>query len=535
LLGALAVILVTTMAVFGLTVGDPVPRAVGLLALGTLLAGSVWLICSQARQSAVRSWFVVWSFAFVSVIAFAIGGIAGNQSLYMAMAVLSAGLLLGPRAAVITTVCGALAASLVGWLMTTGRLPSPALASVSPTDAASWIRVISNAVMVWVFAAFVVTSVVSLLERAVRRAAEIEEQLRDSEARWRSIVHSAIDGIVVIDRRGRIEAFNPAAERMFGYAEHEVLGQNVHILMPSPDREAHDGYISRYLETGAPKIIGIGREVEGVRRNGVVFPLHLAVSEMTLKGERKFTGILHDLTSRVRMEKQLREREALAHLGEMAGVIAHEVRNPLAGIRGAIQIIGSRVAPGSGDASVVDEIVKRIDGLASLVKDLLLFARPPQLKPATVSVSDLVAQTARLLASDPNMRDVRVQIGGDAAPIVADPELLKIAFMNVLLNGAHAIQGHGVIRVSVDAVDHVCRVQFHDDGPGIPTAVREKMFTPFFTTKSRGTGLGLATTKRLVDAHGGQIEIDCPPSGGTVVTIQLPASRVQGHDADAHV
>jgi two-component system sensor kinase FixL len=351
----------------------------------------------------------------------------------------------------------------------------------------------------------------------------LHEQLRSSEAHWRSIVESAVDGIVVIDARGRIEAFNPAAERLFGYGEADVVGRNVNMLMPSPYHEEHDGYLARYLQTGAARIIGIGREVRARRADGSTLPVHLSVGEMTVNGDRKFTGILHDLSTRVRMEEQLREQTAMAHLGEMAAVIAHEVRNPLAGIRGAVQVIGSRLAPDSRDAAVAGEIVKRIDGLNDLMKDLLLFARPPQPKPAVVDVAALISSIADLLAEDPSVGDVRVQIAGAAPNIMADADLLKIAFINLIMNGAHAMDGQGVVRVTVETTASICRIAFQDSGPGIPSDIREKIFTPFFTTKSKGTGLGLPTTKRLVDAHAGRIEIICPPEGGTIVTVQLPA------------
>jgi two-component system sensor kinase FixL len=136
----------------------------------------------------------------------------------------------------------------------------------------------------------------------------LEDRLRASEARWRSILESAVDAIVVIDARGCIEWFNPAAERMFGYAEADMIGKNVNILMPSPYHEEHDGYMAHYLTTGEKKIIGIGREVTGLRRDGTTFPVWLSVGEMQVNGERKFTGILADLTARVRMEEQLREQ-----------------------------------------------------------------------------------------------------------------------------------------------------------------------------------------------------------------------------------
>jgi PAS domain S-box-containing protein len=351
----------------------------------------------------------------------------------------------------------------------------------------------------------------------------LEERLRQSEARWRAVVESAVDGIVVIDARGRIEAFNPAAEQLFGYREAEVIGQNVNVLMPAPYHDEHDGYLARYLVSGVPTIIGAGREVTGRRRDGTTFPLHLSVGEMVVAGERRFTGILHDLSGRVAMEERLREQAALARLGEMAAVIAHEVKNPLAGVRGAVQVIGGHLPPQSRDAAVAREIIARIDGLNELMKDLLLFARPPQPRPVPVDMATLVSSIAELLATDPAVAGVVVDIVGAAPPIAADPDLLKIVFVNLLVNGAHAMQGRGILRVSVGARDGGCRVAVQDSGPGIPADIREKIFTPFFTTKSRGSGLGLPTAKRLVEAHAGTIRIDCPPEGGTRVTVDLPA------------
>lgn len=340
-----------------------------------------------------------------------------------------------------------------------------------------------------------------------------------------ALLDSAVDGIVVIDAHGRIETFNPAAERLFGYRESEVVGCNVSMLMPAPYHDEHDGYLGRYLATGEAKIIGIGREVTGLRRDGSTFPVHLSVGEMSLDGERKFTGILHDLSARVRMEEQLREHAALVKLGEMAAVVAHEVKNPLAGIRGAVQVIGSRLPRDSKDAAIAGEIVARIDTLNGLMQDLLLFARPPQPKPRPTEVSLLVATTADLLSRDSAIGAIRVEIEGSAPPIQADPELLKVVFLNLLINAAHAMGGRGRILVSVTSTGTLCHVTFIDGGPGISPDIRDKIFTPFFTTKARGTGLGLATAKRFVEAHRGTIRIDCPPGGGTTVTVELPLAE----------
>jgi two-component system, LuxR family, sensor kinase FixL len=355
----------------------------------------------------------------------------------------------------------------------------------------------------------------------------LEEQLRASEARWRSIIDSAVDGIVVIDQFGRVEAFNPAAERLFGYAEDAIVGQNVNTLMPSPYHEEHDRYLARYLATGTAKIIGIGREVTGRRQNGTVFPVHLSVGEFNLQGERKFTGILHDLSGRVQMEEQLRERAALARLGEMAAVIAHEVRNPLAGIRGAIQTIGTRLPAESGDGAMLKEIVSRIDSLNEMMKEVLLFARPPQPRPKPTEIVPLVQMTANLLREDPALHGIRVDVGGSTPAIPADAEMLKIVFQNLLVNGAHAMGGQGRINVDVKTVATSCVIAFTDEGPGIPSDVLDKIFMPFFTTKARGSGLGLPTAKRLIEAQNGDISIECPTTGGTTVIVTLPVSQVK--------
>lgn len=347
---------------------------------------------------------------------------------------------------------------------------------------------------------------------------------RVAEARWRAVIDAAVDGIIVIDARGRIEVFNTAAQSMFGYTEAEAVGQNVGLLMTEPDRSHHDAYISHHLRTGERKIIGIGRSVTGRRKDGQSFPVHLSVGEMAIDGEAHFTGILHDLSSRADLEDRLREATAMARLGEMAAVIAHEVKNPLAAVRGAIQVIGSRMKSDASDAAIVREIIARLDALNNLMQDLLVFSRPPAPKPSDTVLRTLLESVVNLLKSDPGFGLLEVVVDGDVPAVAADPALLTIVFQNLLINSAQAMQGRGRIDVSLREEAGWYKVAVIDRGPGIPAEIRAVLFRPFKTTKARGTGLGMATAKRLVELHGGRIGVICPPGGGTTVTVELPVS-----------
>ena len=356
------------------------------------------------------------------------------------------------------------------------------------------------------------------------RRVEVEEALRKSEERLRSIVESAVDAIIVIDERGLIQAFNPSAERMFGYRIGDVLGRNVNMLMPSPDRERHDGYLHHYLTTGEQKIIGIGREVTALRKDGTTFPVHLSVGEMASQGgKRSFTGILHDLSDRVVLEQRLTEQKSLAKLGEMAAVVAHEVKNPIAGIRGALQVITSRMPAEQRDRAILLDIITRLDALNRIVQDMLMFARPRQLRQEPIPLGVLMTDTASLITRDPTMQNLEIAVVG-AADITGDRELLQVVFQNILMNAAQAMEGEGRIDVAITQPDGTCRVTITDRGPGMPEEIREKAFEAFLTTKHRGTGLGLPIARRVIEAHGGAIQIDVPATGGTIISVDLPAT-----------
>jgi two-component system sensor kinase FixL len=367
----------------------------------------------------------------------------------------------------------------------------------------------------------VVGAVVTARDQTAQRRAE--RNLRSSEARGRAIIETAVDAIILIDRRGRIEAFNPAAERLFGYSAHEVMGRNVSMLMPEPYASEHDHYLRRYSMTGERHIIGIGREVTARRRDGTVFPAHLSVAELSIEGEVKFTGIVRDLTERVKLEVKLREESGLVRLGELAAVLAHEVKNPLAAVSGAIQVLSGRL-PTEDDREIVGEVLRRLDALSAMMSDLLLFARPPKPKRSPVQIAELVEGLVAFMRHDRNWADVRMLVEGEAPLVHADAELLKVALQNLLVNAAQAMQMRGDILVGMDVVGDTVRIDVVDSGSGIPPEVQARVFTPFFTTKSRGTGLGLPTVRRIAEAHGGTVEIVSSDAGGTRVRFALPVN-----------
>ncbi len=237
----------------------------------------------------------------------------------------------------------------------------------------------------------------------------------------------------------------------------------------------------------------------------------------------QYIAIRYDITERKASEAALREQAALAQLGKMAAVVAHEVRNPLAGIRGALQVIARRLPEGGRERSIAAEIISRIDTLNNIVQDLLQFARPRQPVLVDVPIADVVRETATLLREDPNLTNLKIEMEAGPAKVTADREQLKLAILNLLMNSAQAMHGHGTIQISTRESNGFVELRILDQGPGIPADVREHLFEPFFTTKHRGTGLGLATSRRIFEAHHGSLELECPPDGGTIAVIRLPA------------
>jgi len=326
--------------------------------------------------------------------------------------------------------------------------------------------------------------------------------------------------VATTDVKGRITYANDKFCQISKYAREELLGQDHRII--------NSGYHPKEFIRDLWQTIANGQiwrgEIRNRAKDGSLYWVDTTIVPFLDERGRpyQYMAIRSDITERKRSEALLREQAALARLGEMAAVVAHEVKNPLAGIRGALQVIGTRMPEGARDRLVLKDVVDRLDGLNDIVQDLLVFARPREPELAPVSLDVLLQRITSLLKKDPAHTGTAVDITASPVAISADAEQLQIVLVNLILNAVQATEGAGRIRVNVTTGDGMCRITIADDGPGIPPDVRERVFEPFFTTKHRGTGLGLPTAKRIIERHHGTITIDCPPPRGTVVTIALP-------------
>jgi len=202
--------------------------------------------------------------------------------------------------------------------------------------------------------------------------------------------------------------------------------------------------------------------------------------------------------------------------------VAHEVRNPLAGVKGAIQVLMSRRSADDSELPVMRDIVTRIDALSELINDLMVFARPRPPRLTAVEIQSVLADAITIVRRDPSAHEVEIVVEGEDMSVTADGEMVRATVLNLLLNAAQAMAGQGRIVVSTGHSDGSAIVTIRDTGPGIPPEIRDQIFEPFFTTKARGGGLGLPIAKRTVELHGGSLTLDCPATGGTVVTMSLP-------------
>ncbi len=361
-----------------------------------------------------------------------------------------------------------------------------------------------------------------------------------------AILENAVDAIINITPRGLVDSVNPAAEQMFGFSSAELLGKNIKILMPSPYQEEHDGYLENYLASGIRKIIGIGREVLGQRKDGSTFPMHLAVSEIKVGDRHLFTGIVRDISDLKQAEKELAEAneqlearvkqrnaelraaqadlvrsEKFATLGKVSGGIAHEIRNPLNAVKTSAYYLLNAKSPTD---EKVREHLERIDRQVSLIDNVVTalsdVAKLPEtyVKPTNLA---LVLRSAVGSVGLPDNISVELQFPADLPDVMADENQIVIAFKNLIRNARDAMPNGGQLKI--DSTVNSDSVSFHisDNGIGISAEHLEKILEPLFTTKARGMGLGLSISRAIVEKNKGQLSVESELGKGSCFTITL--------------
>ncbi len=366
--------------------------------------------------------------------------------------------------------------------------------------------------------------------------------MRDSETHLRSILATIPDAMVVIDETGHILSFSAAAERMFGYTEEEVLGENVSMLMPSPDRERHDSYLENYRNTGDRKIIGIGRVTTARHRDGYTFPIELSVGEAWLDERRIFTGFIHDITQRQKVERRLQDLQSeLAHVGRVsemasfASSLAHELNQPLTAIANYCEAARDLLDNGS-DRETLDTVQEALDEASKesvragqIVRRLRNFISRGETEQRVESLGRLIteANALALVGSREHGIEVQVQLDPDADLVFVDRIQIQQVLTNLIRNAIDAMidssQKSLIIRTAAEPQDYVT-VTVEDTGPGISESVVAELFQPFVTSKSAGMGIGLSICRTIVESHGGRIWFEERPGGGTAFHFTLPSA-----------
>lgn len=371
---------------------------------------------------------------------------------------------------------------------------------------------------------------------------QAQGNLAQREAHLASILATVPEAMVVIDERGQITAFSAAAERLFGYQALELKGSNVNVLMPEPYHGAHDGYLTHYIETGERRIIGYGRMVTGLRKDGTLFPMELSVGEAISDGKRVFTGFIRDLTSRHRMEEELRQAQKMEAVGQLTGGLAHDFNNLLTIIGGNLEMLEAKLSDPKL-LSLAREAQLATDDGAKITGQLLAFGRRQALDPKLEDVGRLIDGFADLLRRTLGERvELRSIVTGAANRALVDASQLQNAILNLALNARDAMPDGGrltieVSRVTLD-VDYAAMYPYvrtgeyvliavSDTGTGMTEEIKRRAFEPFFTTKAvgTGTGLGLSMVYGFARQSGGHVQLYSETAQGTCVRIFLPVQQ----------
>jgi two-component system sensor kinase FixL len=378
----------------------------------------------------------------------------------------------------------------------------------------------------------------SSIARDVTAAQRAQAQLVEREAHLQSVLDTVPDAMIVIDPQGLIQSFSATAVRLFGYAPEDIVGRNISMLMPSPYREQHDGYLARYLATGEKRIIGTGRLVVGQRKDGTTFPMELAVGEMRSGQRRFFTGFVRDLTERQETQKRLQEVQSelifvsrFTALGEMASTLAHELNQPLTAatsyLNGACRLLDAGRPDDLGTVrEAVESAAAQTLRAGQIIKRLREFVARGESDRRTENLQKLIEEACALALVGARETGVRVAFKFDprAHLVLADKVQIQQVLLNLLRNAIEAMQEGArreltlaTVREDADTI----RIDVADTGAGISPEIAAHLFQPFVTSKKTGMGVGLSISRTIVEAHGGRLWAEPRPGGGTVFHLTL--------------
>ena len=376
------------------------------------------------------------------------------------------------------------------------------------------------------------------IARDITAAKREHGALIEREAHLRSILDTIPDGMIVIDERGIVQSISATAEAMFGYSAAEVCGRNVSMLMPSPHRDRHDGYIARYLATGERRIIGLGRVVAGQRKDATIFPMELEIGEVRSSAHHLFTGFVRDLTERQRTEKRLQELQSelshvsrLSEMGQMASALAHEVNQPLTAATNYIEAARLLLTGGSAaierTTAVIDNVAAQIRRAAQIILRLREFVKKGETAQRAEDITKVIAEASALALIGTKERGVKLQLRSalNLPPVQIDAIQIQQVIVNLMRNAIEAMETSERRELTIASeMEDGTRiwVSIVDTGPGIAPEIADRLFQPFVSTKPQGMGVGLSICRSIIEGHGGRLAVEANPAGGTIFRFSLP-------------
>ncbi len=368
-----------------------------------------------------------------------------------------------------------------------------------------------------------------------------------SEARLASVLDTAVFGIIVSDQSGRILVYNKACEELFGWSADEVHGKNLTIIMPPRDASLHNKYIGSYVRSGKAKIIGIGREVQGMHKDGTVFPLHLAVGDAETPEGRQFIGIMRDLRPDIEAAERLAALQAqlvrmarINAVDEMGAALAHELNQPLTAVMLYLQAVTRAVAKRTGPDALPKEISNILEKALSeagragqIIHRMRRFVEKRESIRQTVDLAVLLNEAIEFTVIGNKAREVEIaqHVAAGLPSIEVDPVQIQQVIVNLLRNAIDAVSGSRIkrIRIGIARRGNALALSVEDSGPGVDPEIAPQLFRAFATGSKGGVGLGLAISKSIAQSHGGDLTMEPGGDGrGACFTLVLPVKEPDG-------